>query len=118
MAKHPNAHAHTFLRRVRTLPRARAALLFQLTTGHVALQAHLCRLRVVESNVCPHCGEAPETVAHYLLRCRTFTAERHLHLTARGLEYLNLSFLFSFPDALAPLFAYIKATGRFSGLNL
>ncbi|KAF8601455.1 hypothetical protein BDV93DRAFT_445851, partial [Ceratobasidium sp. AG-I] len=68
--------------------------LFQLTTGHVPLQDQLSRLRVVETNACPNCGDAPETVAHYLLRCRTFAAERHAHLTSQGLEYLNLSYLF------------------------
>ncbi|KAF8596963.1 hypothetical protein BDV93DRAFT_408265, partial [Ceratobasidium sp. AG-I] len=88
--------------------------LFQLTTGHVPLHAQLSRLRVVESNACPNCGEAPETVAHFLLRCRTFAAECHMHLASRGLEFLNLSYLFLSPDALASLFSFIQATGRFS----
>ncbi|KAF8599403.1 hypothetical protein BDV93DRAFT_449402, partial [Ceratobasidium sp. AG-I] len=89
--------------------------LFQLTTGHIPLQSHLLRLRAVESGVCPHCGDAPETVAHYILRCQTFAAERHQHLTSAGLEFLHLSFLFSQSTVLSPLFRYIKATGRFSG---
>ncbi|KAF8601131.1 hypothetical protein BDV93DRAFT_401465, partial [Ceratobasidium sp. AG-I] len=97
------------------LPRARASLLFQLTTGHAPLQSHLFRLRAVGSNICPHCGDAPETVAHYILRCQSFAADRNQHLASKGLEFLHLSFLFSQSVALSPLFRYIKATGRFSG---
>ncbi|KAF8600543.1 hypothetical protein BDV93DRAFT_447247 [Ceratobasidium sp. AG-I] len=104
------------MERVRNLPRARASLLFQLTTGHIPLQSHLARLRVVESNTCPNCGDAPETVAHFLLRCCTFAAERHAHLTSRGLEFIHLPYLLSSPAALTPLFSFIKATGRFSGM--
>ncbi|KAF8597152.1 hypothetical protein BDV93DRAFT_404441, partial [Ceratobasidium sp. AG-I] len=88
--------------------------LFQLTTGHVPLQAHLARLRAADSNVCPHCSSAPETVAHFILRCPIFASERHQHLTSRGLKFLNLSFLLSSSSALSPLFRYIRATGRFA----
>ena len=93
LGKHPNLTAHSFMGKIRGLPRARASLLFQLTTGHAPLQSHLFRLQVVDTRVCPHCGDAPETVAHILLRCHTFAAERHTHLTSNGLEFLNLSFL-------------------------
>lgn len=39
--------------------------------------------------------------AHFVTRCRAFAAQRHQHLTCLGLEFLNLSFLFSSPAALA-----------------
>lgn len=115
-SKHPHVLAHTFLEKVRRLPRARSALFFQLTTGHAPLQDHLARLRVGDSRVCPHCGIAPETVAHYVLRCRAFAVERHQHLTSLGLEYLNLLFLLSSSSALSPLFNFIRATRRFVDL--
>lgn len=115
-AKFLTLATHTFLDRIKRLPLARASLLFQLSVGHVLLQAHLYRLCSVDTAFCPHCGDAPETVVHFVSRCRTFAAERHQHLNSRGLEYLNLSFLFSSMKTLAPLFGFIKATNRFPGL--
>ncbi|KAF8596556.1 hypothetical protein BDV93DRAFT_454638, partial [Ceratobasidium sp. AG-I] len=78
-----------------------------ISTGHTPLQSHLFRLQVVDTRICPQCGDAPETVAYYLLRCRAFVEARHAHL--------NLSFLFSSPLALALLFKFIRASGRFAG---
>ncbi|KAF8597933.1 hypothetical protein BDV93DRAFT_426313, partial [Ceratobasidium sp. AG-I] len=108
--------ANTFLDKIHSLPRPRASLLFQLTIGHAPLNDHLARLRVVDSKLCSHCGDGPETVAHFILRCRNFAAERHQFLAARGLDFLNLSFLLSSPLALSPLFNYIRATHRFIDL--
>jgi len=48
-----------------------------------------------------------------LLRCPVYNAERYVYLGSKGLDFLSLSFLFSSPDAILPLFDYIKATGRF-----
>ncbi|KAF8595069.1 hypothetical protein BDV93DRAFT_457712, partial [Ceratobasidium sp. AG-I] len=98
------------------LPRARATLLFQLTTGHAPLRAHLFRLQAVDSPTCQHCNSATETVAHFLLRCPTFAAKRHVHLASRGLEFLHLPFLFSSDMAIGPLFGFIRVTGRFPDL--
>ncbi|KAF8605752.1 hypothetical protein BDV93DRAFT_570408 [Ceratobasidium sp. AG-I] len=86
-----------------------------MITGHAPLQSHLFRLQVVDTRVCSRCSEAPETVAHFLLRCPAFAGERHAYLTSNGLEFLNLPFLFSSPTVLTPLFQYIRSTGRFSG---
>jgi ribonuclease HI len=116
--KYPSLLAHTSLDRVKKLPRARATLLFQLSVGHAPLQAHLCRLRAVETQTCPHCNEAPETVAHFICRCQAFAAARHQHLTSRGLEFLNLSFLFTSSTALSPLFSFIRAMNRFPDVFL
>lgn len=115
-AKYPKIVAHEFIDNIKHLSRAKAALLFQFSVGHAPLQAHLFRLRVVDTGVCPSCGDAPETVAHYLLRCRTYAAERHRHLSSNGLEFLNLSFLFSSPRALSPLFRFVEDSDRFPGL--
>ncbi|KAF8605619.1 hypothetical protein BDV93DRAFT_438556 [Ceratobasidium sp. AG-I] len=59
------------------LSRPRAALLFQLMIGHAPLQDHLARLQVADSRVCPQCSDAPETAAHFVLRCWTFATARH-----------------------------------------
>ncbi|KAF8594734.1 hypothetical protein BDV93DRAFT_131746, partial [Ceratobasidium sp. AG-I] len=114
--KNPDLVAHSHVDRTRHLPRARAALLLQLTTGHAPLRSHLFRLKAVDSPQCQYCNSAAETTAHFLLRCQSFAAERHTRLASRGLEFLLLSFLFSSDLALGPLFGYIKATGCFPDL--
>ncbi|KAG9089633.1 hypothetical protein FRC07_012284, partial [Ceratobasidium sp. 392] len=98
-SRFPNADPRKFLERIRGLPRARATLLFQLITGHAPLQAHLARLQIADTPVCQHCGDAPETVAHYLLRCRSFSNERYDYLGTRGRDFLLLSYLFFSRDA-------------------
>ncbi|KAF8595296.1 hypothetical protein BDV93DRAFT_575572 [Ceratobasidium sp. AG-I] len=106
LVKHPEYSAHDFLNRIKGLPRARASLLFQLSTGHAPLQSYLFRLQVVNTRICPKCGDAPETAAHHHLRCCAFAEERHAHLARNGLEHLNLSFLFSSPLARTPFRVY------------
>ncbi|KAF8600949.1 hypothetical protein BDV93DRAFT_418050, partial [Ceratobasidium sp. AG-I] len=96
------------------LSRARATLLYRLISGHVQLRQHLHRLRAVDSPMCEHCPTAPETVAHFLLRCPQYASERYIYLESSGREFLVLDFLFSSREALAPLFDFIRATGRFS----
>ncbi|KAF8600581.1 hypothetical protein BDV93DRAFT_417996, partial [Ceratobasidium sp. AG-I] len=60
--RYPRLAPHDFLAHVHGLPRSRATLLFRLITGHVQLRHHLHRVQVVDSPVCTHCQEAPETV--------------------------------------------------------
>lgn len=86
-------------------------------SDHAPLQAHVYRLRAVGTGTCPHCDDTPETVVHRLLRCQTFAAKRHQHLTSRGLEFLNQSFLLSSSEALLPPLRFIKASSQFSDLN-
>ena len=60
--------------------RADQAILTQPRTGHVALNGYLSRFGRVDSPQCVRCGEV-ETVAHFLLRCPRFFAQRS---TLRG----------------------------------
>jgi hypothetical protein len=91
-------------------------MLFRLITGHAQLQQHLHRLQVVNTPVCEHCGDAPETVAHFILRCPHFASERYLYLESLGRDFLRLDFLFSAPVARLPLFDFLKASGRFTDI--
>lgn len=114
--RYPHLRAGDFLAHTHTLPRARATLLFRLISGHVQLRQHLHRLQAVDSPTCELCGGAPETVAHYLLRCPSSAPERYQHLESRGRDFLRLDFLFFAREALSPLFDFIKATGRFTDI--
>ncbi|EUC65957.1 reverse transcriptase from transposon X-element protein, putative, partial [Rhizoctonia solani AG-3 Rhs1AP] len=115
-SRFPGLSPRHFLAHSRELTRSQATLLYRLMTGHVQLRQHLHRLQLVDSPRCEHCSREYETVSHFLLRCPRYATERHEHLTTRGPDFLRLSFLFHAPDALRPLFDFIKATGRFPDL--
>ncbi|KAJ7450369.1 hypothetical protein FB451DRAFT_945181, partial [Mycena latifolia] len=97
------------------LPRKHASLLFQLRTHHVPLARHLHRLRKLPSPICPCCGEADETVDHYLRHCPA-------HDYARRLLYANNPLarypkhLLSDLKFLPGLFTFIQRTGRFRSI--
>ncbi len=76
--------SHKYDELVTSLPCRHANLLTQLRTGHVPLQKHLARIGKELSETCPACGEAPETVAHYLLVCPTFSVNRAMHYAPLG----------------------------------
>ncbi|KAF8602155.1 hypothetical protein BDV93DRAFT_407185, partial [Ceratobasidium sp. AG-I] len=96
------------------LPRSRATLLFRLISGHVQLRQHLHRLQLVNSPTCERCDSAPDTVAHFLLRCPALATQRYAHLESHGYDFLRLDFLFHAPNALPYLFDYVRATSVFT----
>src|SRR6266700_5726302 len=56
--------------------RAKSSLLLQLRTGHIPLNAHLFRLKCIDTDKCQACndrqGEIPakETITQYLFECQ------------------------------------------------
>jgi ribonuclease HI len=60
--------SRNYIKLVQNLPRRHVSLLTQLRTGHVPLQKHLHSITKAESNTCPCCRRAPETVFHYLMQ--------------------------------------------------
>ncbi|KAI0323726.1 hypothetical protein GY45DRAFT_1208738, partial [Cubamyces sp. BRFM 1775] len=94
------------------LPRRQLNLLVQLRTNHIPLQFYLARISKADVATCPTCGGVPETVAHFLLSCPTYTLHRAVHYRPLGFSGLNLKTLLNSKDALRPLFDYVNATGR------
>ena len=84
----------------------------QLRTGHVPLQAYLERIGKELTRTCPTCGEAPETVYHYLVECSTYSLHRAVHFAGLGRADRNLKHLLTSDRALRPLLEYINATER------
>ena len=68
-----------------------ASVLAQLRTGMARLNDYLHRLGVVPSDQCA-CGQARETVEHFLFRCRTWTAHRTEMLRCTDTHRGNISF--------------------------
>ncbi|KAF8597356.1 hypothetical protein BDV93DRAFT_453034, partial [Ceratobasidium sp. AG-I] len=90
--------------------------LLRLITNHIQLRQHLRRVQAVDTPVCSHCQEAPETVACYLLRWPTFADIGFQFLGPPGYDFLRLDYLFFAPNALSPLFDYVEATNTFADL--
>jgi ribonuclease HI len=108
------APSKKYLRLIKDLDRRQASLLFQLRSGHIALNLHLFRIHRSETPSCPHCqGITVESVKHFLIECPQYTQERHELRTKLRRNADSLSFLLSSPVAALPLLKFVHATGRF-----
>ena len=68
-----------------------ASVLAQLRTGMARLNGYLHRINVAESDQCA-CGQARETVKHFLFRCRRWTTHRTEMLQCIHTHRGNISF--------------------------
>ena len=84
----------------------------QLRTGHVPLQTYLARIGKALTPACPTCGEAPETVYHFLVECSTYSLHRAVHFAPLGRADRTLKRLLTSERALRPLLEFVNATGR------
>lgn len=73
------------------LKRKEANVLAQLRTGMARLNGYLYRIGAAESDQCA-CGEAKETVKHFLFRCSKWTRYREGMLQQTDTLRGNLSF--------------------------
>ncbi|KNZ74074.1 hypothetical protein J132_08245, partial [Termitomyces sp. J132] len=90
-----------------------ASLLVQLRMGHCTLNHHLHRMYKVDSPLCPSCGDAPETVEHYLLLCQTYAQQRAELGKKVKMGPEALSELLGDPFAAKALFQFVHETRRF-----
>jgi len=74
-----------------SLSRREASVLAQLKTGMARLNRYLFRIKAAASQQCA-CGQAIETVEHFLFRCRVWTAYRTEMLQCTETLRGNLSF--------------------------
>ncbi|KAJ5152514.1 hypothetical protein N7492_009794 [Penicillium capsulatum] len=68
-----------------------ASVLAQLRTGMARLNGYLYRINVAETDQCA-CGQARETVEHFLFRCRKWTSHRTEMLQCIHTHRGNISF--------------------------
>ncbi|KAJ6436838.1 reverse transcriptase [Purpureocillium lavendulum] len=66
-------------------------ILVQLRTGKCRLNRYLHSIRAVGTDQCS-CGQAPETVEHFLFRCRRWNSEREGMIRYSRTKMGNLSF--------------------------
>jgi hypothetical protein len=67
-----------------------ASVLAQLRTGMARLNSYLFLIKAVPSDQCA-CGEARETVEHFLFRCRRWTTHRTEMLQCTEIHRGNIS---------------------------
>ncbi|KAJ5737265.1 uncharacterized protein N7483_002390 [Penicillium malachiteum] len=68
-----------------------ASVLAQLRTGMARLNGYLSQINVAETDQCA-CGQARETVEHFLFRCRRWTAHRTRLLQCTDTHRGNISY--------------------------
>ena len=98
------------------LPRQAASLITQMRIGHIPLNKYLYRFKRVDSPRCPACGEAEETVEHFLLHCPAYAHERWA-LEKAIKSKPDLKTLLGNHKATLALKNYMEATNRFDTPN-
>jgi len=93
-------------------------VLAQLRMGMARLNAYLHRIKVAVTDQCA-CGQARETVKHFLFRCRRWTAYRTEMLQCTDIHRSNISFHLGGKSPLddknwAPNLEAVRATIRFA----
>jgi ribonuclease HI len=109
----PRMPSGAFLRATQGLERKATAILTQLRTGHLPLNAHLHRIGKAESPECEACGYRQETVLHFLALCPAYEEFRGpLKRKLRG-RATELRSLIANPNVFPLLLRFIAATKRF-----
>jgi hypothetical protein len=104
--------SNAFLKLISPLSKKQASLLTGLRTGHIALNAHLNRIKRADAPECPHCPTELETVKHYLLDCPQYVCERQVLRNKLGREAGELHTLVTDETAVNALMRFIEASGR------
>ncbi|KAJ5543770.1 hypothetical protein N7494_005049 [Penicillium frequentans] len=95
-----------------------ATVLAQLRTGMARLNGYLYRINAADTDQCA-CGQAKETVEHFLFRCRKWTGHRTDMLQCDDPHRGNLSFYLggkshSDNEKWAPNLEAVRASIRFA----
>lgn len=108
-----SAPSNKFAAKTASLPRKHSSLLFQLRTGHIALNKHLHRISKSQSAKCENCNAHEETVHHFLLVCPTFTRQRDAMRLEVGPRKYNIKHLLNDTQGMRATLKYIARTRRF-----
>jgi hypothetical protein len=95
-----------------------AAILAQLRTGMSRLNAYLYRINAAETDLCA-CGQAKETIEHFLFRCSRWDQLRQTMLRQADLQPGCLSYFLggkaaSQSSSWKPNLAVVRATVRYA----
>jgi hypothetical protein len=98
--------------------RAEAAILAQLRTGMSRLNGYLYRINAAETDLCT-CGQAKETVEHFLFRCSQWDQYRDILRKQTDTKMGCLSFFLggkspSDPEPWKPRLSVVRATIQYA----
>ena len=97
------------------LSREVASRIVQLRLQHIPLNSYLHRFKRVDKPNCPACGEADETITHFLLSCPSYAFEQWAlaRQVRKRKKHMTVETLVGDPEMVKPLANYIDSTGRF-----
>lgn len=102
------------------LEKGRASIIFQLRSGHIALNAYLFKHNLTESITSPNCEacNVPENTDHFLTRCRRFQRQRNsLRISIKKdkikVNPYSSASLIDCPDVFFHLSEFVLHTNRF-----
>ena len=108
-----SAPSKCFLKIANHLRKSETGTLYQLRSGHVALNKHLHCLNCSNTPSCLQCeARPPETVHHFLFECPRYDRERHKLRNKLGRRALDTSYLLVDKKGMRELLRYIAETGR------
>ena len=98
--------------------RTEAEILAQLRTGMSRLNGYLYRIKAIDSDLCA-CGQAKETVEHFLFRCTQWNEQRKQMLRHTTTRIGSLSFFLggkavSDPASWKPILPAVRATVQYA----
>ena len=92
--------------------------MYQLRSGHIALNKHLHRINSSDTPLCLQCKtNVPETVHHLLFECTRYSREHHILRNNLGREALSTSHLLADKDGIRETLKFIRATNRLRNLS-
>jgi ribonuclease HI len=89
------------------------AWIARLRTGHCSLNAYLKRFNLIDDATCPGCGDAPETVKHFLLVCRKYERLRDRMRKEVGAGGMRVEQLLGDTRRIQHTANFIESTERF-----
>ena len=110
-----SAPSKKYLKATGFLPKSRSGVLFQLRSGHIALNKHLHRINWSDTPNCLQCDrETPETVHHFLFECPRYERERNILRYRLGRAAASMADLLGSDKAVTKTLKFVKEMGRFT----
>ena len=104
-----------YLKATRFMPKSRSGVIFQLRSGHIALNKHLYRIKRSDTPNCLQCDSAIlESVHHFLFECPRYERERHILHCEVGRAASSTVDLLGTGEAVSEMLKFVKSTGRLS----
>ena len=93
--------------------RKHIAWIARLRTGHCSLNSYLERFNITDNATCPGCGDATETVQHFLLVCEKYERLRDKMRKEVGVGGMRMQKLLGDPRRIMETVEFIESMERF-----